>query len=215
MKRFLFFIIRLLFFIILPFFLLVRVSVFLHWDYQVYPWLAVIGGIIASGIVLLFYALYHMYNFTGRLGSLSQIKRTYWVVTALVLVYCAPGLLYLSAANAKSDTVRKEFRTLHPVLRLGISTLVILDKNLILTDANRYPEDYGKMGLPTKNHSLHYKQSNGFVHAVDLRTRGKSEWRNHLVSWYFRALGFNTLRHVGTADHLHVSISSHDRPRGI
>lgn len=215
MKRILFFLLRLIFFIVLPFFLLVRVSVFLHWDFQLHPWFAVLGGIISSAIVLLFYALYYMYNFTGKLGSLNRIKRIYWIVTALVLVYCAPGLLYLSATNAKSEEVRNEFRTLHPVLRMGISTLSILDKNLILTDANRYPEDYRKMGLPTKNHSLHFKQKNGFVHAVDLRTRGKSEVRNRLVSWYFRILGFNTLRHVGTADHLHVSISSHDRPKAI
>lgn len=215
MKRLLFFLLRLIFFVVLPFFLLIRVSVYLHWEYELYPWLAVAGGIISSALVLLFYALYHMYQFTGRLGSLSRIKWTYWIITALVLVYCAPGLLYLSASNAKSEEVRKEFRTLHPVLRMGVSTLTLLDKKLILTDANRYPEDYGKMGLPTKKHSLHYKQSSGFVHAVDLRTRGKSEWRNFLVSWYFRLLGFNTLRHVGTADHLHVSISSHDRPRGI
>ena len=215
MKPFLFFILRLLFFIVLPFFLLIRVSVYFYLTLQVFPWLAVIGGILSSAIVLLLYVLYHLYNFTGSLGSLNRIKRTYWVVTALVLVYCAPGLLYLSTSNAKNEEVRKEFRTLHPVLRMGISTLTLVDKNLILTDANRYPEDYGKMGLPTKNHSLHYKQSNGFVHAVDLRTRGKGELRNRMVSWYFRALGFNTLRHVGTADHLHVSISSHDRPRGI
>ncbi len=215
MKAFLFFIIRLIFFIFLPFFLLIRVSVYLHWVHEIYPWIAILGGIISSALVLLIYVLYHLYNFTGNLGNLDRVKRTYWVVIALVLVYCAPGLLYLSASNAKSEEVRKEFRTLHPVLRLGISTLALVDKNLILTDANRYPEDYRKMGLPTKNHSLHYKQSNGFVHAVDLRTRGKSEFRNRLVTWYFRMMGFNTLRHVGTADHLHVSISSHDRPRGI
>jgi hypothetical protein len=30
--------------------------------------------------------------------------------------------------------------------------------------------------------------------------------RNGLVRLYFEALGFRTLRHVGTADHLHVAL---------
>jgi hypothetical protein len=44
------------------------------------------------------------------------------------------------------------------------------------------------------------------VHAVDLRTIGRAEWKNVLLNWYFRSMGFRTLRHVGTADHLHVSL---------
>ena len=69
--------------------------------------------------------------------------------------------------------------------------------------------------LDMKNKVWLHMPTSRLVHAVDLRTKGKSELRNKLVSWYFRMMGFNTLRHVGTADHLHVSISSHDRPRGI
>lgn len=32
------------------------------------------------------------------------------------------------------------------------------------------------------------------------------EWRNLAAELAFRAMGFHTLRHVGTADHLHVSL---------
>jgi hypothetical protein len=71
------------------------------------------------------------------------------------------------------------------------------------------------MGLPTKSHSLHFKQSDGFSHAIDIRVKGRSEVRNWLLERYFRMMGFNTLRHFGTADHLHVSLLSHDRPHGI
>ena len=46
----------------------------------------------------------------------------------------------------------------------------------------------------------------GHVYAVDIRTKGRKEWQNSLVRGYFRAMGFETLRHVGTADHLHVSL---------
>lgn len=94
-----------------------------------------------------------------------------------------------------------------------MSTLVYIDHDLIITDASRTPEDYKKMGLPKKNTSLHYKQaSTNYSHAVDIRTNGRSEVKNFLVKKYFDFLGFRTLRHVGTGDHLHVSLKSHDFP---
>jgi hypothetical protein len=143
------------------------------------------------------------------------MKFSYWIALILVLTYCFPALLFLSNTNSKHTEVQKEFTSLHPILRLGISTVVQLDKGLIVTDSNRIPEDYRKMGLPTKSHSLHFKQSDGFSHAIDIRVKGRSEVRNWLLERYFRMMGFNTLRHFGTADHLHVSLLSHDRPHGI
>ena len=101
---------------------------------------------------------------------------------------------------------------MHPILRLSVSTLVYIDKDLIITDAKRLPEDYKKMGLREKGHSLHYKQNNGYAHALDLRTNNRSKIRNFLIRSYFRLMGFNTHRHVGTSDHLHISLMSHDRP---
>jgi hypothetical protein len=62
------------------------------------------------------------------------------------------------------------------------------------------------MGLPPYERSLHLRQDDGYAHAVDLRTAGRSEWRNFLMRSYYRLMGFRTLRHVGTADHLHVSL---------
>ncbi len=62
------------------------------------------------------------------------------------------------------------------------------------------------MGLPVYERSLHFEQADGYIHAMDLRTLGRGEWRNRLMELYFRTLGFRTLRHVGTADHLHVSL---------
>ena len=112
----------------------------------------------------------------------------------------------------KNTSLKKEITKVHPILRLSISTITYLDNGLIITDANRQPEDYRKMGLKTKKHSLHYKQKNGYAHALDLRTQGRSEWRNALIRGYFWLMGFNTLRHGGTGDHLHVSLLSHDRP---
>jgi hypothetical protein len=62
------------------------------------------------------------------------------------------------------------------------------------------------MGLPPAEASLHFEQATGYVHALDLRTRGRPEWRNRAVELGFWALGFHSLRHVGTADHLHLSL---------
>ena len=60
--------------------------------------------------------------------------------------------------------------------------------------------------LAVNETSLHYPQADGFVYAVDVRTLGRPEWRNQVVSLYFQVMGFRTLRHVGTADHLHVEL---------
>jgi len=56
---------------------------------------------------------------------------------------------------------------------------------------------------------LHYPQPDGYVHAIDLRTAGRGFVRNRLVQAYFWSMGFVTLRHVGTADHLHVELPVH------
>ena len=132
-----------------------------------------------------------------------------------MLGYALHGILFFSDANAKSKTVQKEFTSLHPILRLSTSTILYLDNELIMTDANRVPEDYQKMGLKSKKRSLHYKQSNGYVHAMDIRTNGRSEIRNFLLKTYFQLMGFNVLRHGGTGDHLHVSLKSFDSPGAI
>ena len=75
-----------------------------------------------------------------------------------------------------------------------------------MTDAGRTPEDYWLMGLPVNEASLHFRQDDGWVHAVDLRTRDRSEWRNRALGIAFWAFGLYSLRHRGTEDHLHVSL---------
>ena len=212
LRRLLFTLGKLLFLFALPFFLLIRGSVFLHENYALSAWGSMLGGVFMSAALLFVYISYLHNRLAGRAGN---ARRTYGLAFALVAVYCLPGLFYLSASNAKHEAVRQEFTRLHPVLRLGVSTLTFFDKNLIVTDAGRQPEDYGRMGLPANGHSLHYIQSSGYAHAVDLRTIRQGEIRNALVAGYFRLMGFNTLRHVGTADHLHVSLMSHGRPGGI
>jgi len=207
---------KLLLLLVLPFILLIRGAVYFHGEYDWLPGASLlISGAITT--VLLFIYLTFMYGrVTGKIGSGNVLKRRSMIALLLVLGYSIYGLFFLSNTNAKSSEVRSEFTNLHPIVRLSISTILFLDHDLIITDAKRRPEDYKKMGLSTKKRSLHYKQkSSGYVHAVDIRTNDRSELRNTLLIWYFKCMGLNTLRHGGTADHLHISLKSHDSPGAI
>lgn len=164
---------------------------------------AVLAAALATVGILTGYGAAVSRTFTGKL-RLRFVG--IWVAAPVVTAYAGFSLLYLSAANAKSDDVRSTYRTVHPVLRLAVATATLADDRLVVTDAFRVPEDYDAMGLPRYENSLHFRQADGYVHAMDLRTLGRSGFRNAVMIAYFRVLGFRTLRHVGTADHLHVSL---------
>jgi hypothetical protein len=125
----------------------------------------------------------------------------------LVSIYVGYTAMYVSAANVKTEEVRETYTSLHPLLRLATSTFILIDSDVVITDGERRPEDYAAMGLPVNQRSLHYVQDeSGYVHAVDLRTKERAEWKNLLTTVYYELAGFETLRHTGTADHLHVSL---------
>src|SRR5882762_2018790 len=126
--------------------------------------------------------------------------RSVWLAVATA------GILTASV-NAKSGPVRAYYRSVHPLLRLALSTAILVDRDILITDTGRVPEDYGRMGLPTNSRTRHYKQKDGWVHAVDLRTTGHGVIKNRGVQFYFWLMGFDTRRHVGTADHLHVELN--------
>ncbi|MEO1515600.1 MAG: hypothetical protein AAFV95_11320 [Bacteroidota bacterium] len=213
--KWIYYLLKLSLLLILPFIFLIRGAVYLHVQSELNPWACLLGGMGATILLLVIYFSVIHGRLTGQIGNMGSLKRRSLLALCLVLGYCLYGLLHLSNANAKQDAVRQEYRSLHPILRLSISTILFIDRSLIVTDANRQPEDYRKMGLPTARRSLHYRQKNGFVHAVDIRTRGRSELRNKLLQGYFQMMGLNTLRHGGTADHLHISLKSHDSPGAI
>lgn len=192
-----------LFVIVLPFFLLIRVATALYLESAVNHWLAIGGGMIAAGVVLLLYA--HFVSTWIGLGALFR-KGAGRMVALVVVAYCGYGLLYLSASNAKTSEVASTYTRLHPIIRLSVSTWLLIDPDALLTDTERVRSDYGAMGLPPLERSLHYRQADGYSHAVDMRTIGRSQLRNTIAAFYFRVVGLNTLRHVGTADHLHISL---------
>ena len=189
--------------IVLPFLLLIRLTLHLHVFESLNVWLALAIGIGATTVLLLVYGAFIQHWITG---SWNISRRKVQILFLIVAIYSGYSLMYLSGSNVKSDQVASTYLSMHPTLRLATSTLVLIDQDLVVTDMGRTPEDYARMGLPALENSLHYKQESGFVEAVDIRTNGEPEWVNFLVKMYFQAMGFNTLRHVGTADHLHISL---------
>ena len=215
-KQILSFLFQLFLMLVIPFWLLIRGSVFLYesYDWHYFPALF-ISGLVVALILLVYVAMVWDLFFGAKSMSRSTIKGKMIFVLILMAIYTGFSLYNLSGKNAKSTEVKKEFTSLHPFLRLAVGTLVWVDSDVLITDASRKTEDYKQMGLKSKKRSLHYKQANGYVHAMDLRTKGHSNVRNYLIKTYFRMMGFNTLRHVGTADHLHVSLSVKDQPGAI
>lgn len=125
----------------------------------------------------------------------------------MVIGFCLISLFYISKVNAKSPEIREVYRSMHPILRVAISSATLADGDLVITDIERISSDYFEMGLPVNPTSLHYKQpETGYVHAVDLRTNDRGMLRNYMLQFSLEVMGFQTLRHVGTADHLHVSL---------
>src|SRR6267378_1852762 len=196
--------------IALPFAVLVRGSVFIYEHGTRSVWLVVATAGILTGSVITAYAVWIARKFMKRGvrgGRALVMPVAKWVALPLVLFYCGYSLLYLASVNAKSEPVRAYYGSVHPLLRLALSTAILVDRDILITDTGRMPDDYGRMGLPTNSRTRHYKQKDGWVHAVDLRTTGRGIIKNRGVQFYFWLMGFDTRRHVGTADHLHVELN--------
>ena len=204
------FLVKALIAVALPFFILLRGSAFLYLHYRLNVWLALAGGGVLTFLLLIIYlTVLDRKVFRRERTTRRSLKRKAGLAGMLLLVYFVYSLVSISGANVKTGAVKEEFTTLHPLLRIGVSTVLLVDRDLLITDLARTHADYGEMGLEAKRRSLHYPQEDGYVHALDLRTVGRSEVRNWLLKIYFKLIGFNTLRHVGTGDHLHVSIPAH------
>lgn len=188
---------------VLPFALLIRGGVFAYQEWGIGTWPALFLSAAASAAVLGAYAWYVSHRLGAAKRARTLLSRA---AMAVGIAYVAYGLVFIASENVKSDDIAAEYGAIHPLLRIAASALILVDPAAVITDANRTPEDYWLMGLPTNEASLHFEQSSGYVHALDLRTNGRPEWRNRAVELGFWALGFHSLRHVGTADHLHLSL---------
>ncbi len=188
---------------LLPFLVLVRVAVFLYQHEGYSTVFALSGGTACTAAVVTAYGTWAWHRFTGRVRFALVARR---FALPLVVAYCGYALIYLSSTNAKSERVRAYYASLHPLLRVALSTLILVDRDAVITDLARLPEDYQAMGLPPNDGSLHYVQRDGYAHAADLRTAGRGMVKNRLIQLYFWSMGFGTLRHAGTGDHLHVEL---------
>lgn len=188
----------------LPFIVYVRASVGLYLHAGVAPWLAVLDAALLTLAVAAAHAAWLSRRFSGRARAATMAR---WVALPLAAAWCGYAMLYLARVNAKSDDVRSYYRTVQPVLRVALATTILVDPDMVVTDMRRVPEDYARMGLPVNDRTKHYRQESGWVHAIDLRTRERGEIRNRSLQLYFWIMGFDTLRHVGTADHLHVQLA--------
>lgn len=187
--------------IVVPFVVLVRTSVYTYETYRFNGWLALSMGIVATILLLMGYSLYISYRYRNRIRIHKYIVRG---IVILVVAYTLYGVLYYSSLNTKTDQIRSYYRSLHPIMRVALATITVADSNVLVTDIRRQPGEYTRMGLPINRQSLHYMQSDGYIHAVDIRTKGRAEWKNWLTRAAFYLSGIETQRHVGTADHLHV-----------
>jgi hypothetical protein len=188
---------------VLPFGILIRGGVFAYREWGLGTWPALFLAATLTALLLGGYAWY----LTRRFGASGGVRKL--VVRAAMgvgLAYVGYALVFVASENVKSEEVQAEYARVHPLLRVAASALILVDPAAVITDAGRTEEDYFLMGLPPNEASLHFEQETGFVHALDLRTNGRMELRNTAVELAFWALGFHSLRHVGTADHLHVSL---------
>ncbi len=188
---------------VLPFLVLVRASVWSYATFGAPTWVALGSGAFLTLVLVGVYGAGISARLTGRARVRLMFTR---IALPITIAYCGYALLYLSSANAKSDAVKTYYTSLHPIFRLALSTAILFDRDLVVTDVRRIPSDYVAMGLPVREASLHYHQADGYVHAVDIRTIDRPAWRTGATALYFRFMGLRTLRHVGTADHLHVSL---------
>jgi hypothetical protein len=186
-----------------PFVLLLRGSVHAHAAWELGPW-ASVGVGLGYATAAIGAALWLVSRLLKVPGGLRRLLARAGMLLSVVFV--GYGVLYIGARNVKGDAVRAEYRALHPLLRVASTVLVLVDRDAVVTDTRREPADYVAMGLSPLEASRHYAQADGYVHALDLRTLGRPEWRNRTVEWGFRSMGFMVLRHEGTADHLHVSL---------
>jgi len=187
----------------LPLVLLIRGGVLGYRVLGLGTWPSLGLAALATASLLGLYAEWVSRGFGAGAASRSRVVRAAFGVALAYVLY---ALVFIASANVKSAEVRTEYRSMHPLLRVASSALILADPDAVVTDAGRTPQDYRRMGPSPAEASLHFVQRDGYVHAMDLRTEGRSELRNRGVQLAFWMLGFSVLRHVGTADHLHVSL---------
>ena len=125
-------------------------------------WSSIGLGMFGTVVIFSTYATWLWCRVTGE-DRLTRIVQQ--MLIAVAAGYSIYGLLYLSSGNAKYPELSDSYASLHPLMRLGASTYFLFDREAVVTDLGRTPEDYLRMGLPIIEASPHFKLEDRYVHA--------------------------------------------------
>ena len=183
--------------------ILVRGSVF---SYDTWAFGASLSLVSAVLMTVPFLLLGAWVIIRGR-GIVRKVRHTLIRGTiSIAFIYMGYAVLYVASTNAVPDEIREEYQTIHPLLRLAASPVIVFDPSAFRHPDGSVLEDYRLMGLSANEANLHFVQANDLIHSLDLVTDNRSEWRNRAIELGFWAFGFHSLRHRGLGDHLHVSL---------
>ena len=183
--------------------ILVRGSVF---SYDTWAFGASLSLVSAVLMTVPFLLLGAWVIIRGR-GIVRKVRHTLIRGTiSIAFIYIGYAVLYVASTNAVPDEIREEYQTIHPLLRLAASPVIVFDPSAFRHPDGSVLEDYRLMGLSANEANLHFVQKDDLIHSLDLVTDNRSEWRNRAIELGFWAFGFHSLRHRGLGDHLHVSL---------
>lgn len=206
MWRIVFLIIRLILLLVFPFFIFIKSAIHVHTNYEVAPIISILFAVLILACTLFLYVTVMYKLIFKKMGSAGLLKHKLIFTLLVVIGFAFHLLFFISNSNLKNKELQNEYTQLHPILRLATSLLVKIDKNIVVTDAARKLKDYESMGISPNQRSLHMLQKDSYAYALDLRTRNRTEFQILLMQMYYKLLGFKVIRHVGTADHLHISL---------
>ena len=183
--------------------ILVRGSVF---SYDTWAFGASLSLVSAVLMTVPFLLLGAWVIIRGR-GIVRKVRHTLIRGTiSIAFIYMGYAVLYVASTNAVPDEIREEYQTIHPLLRLAASPVIVFDPSAFRHPDGSVLEDYRLMGLSANEANHHFVQKDDLIHSLDLVTDNRSEWRNRAIELGFWAFGFHSLRHRGLGDHLHVSL---------
>ncbi len=77
------------------------------------------------------------------------------VALPFVVLYCVYTLVYLSSANAQSERVRAYYASLQPLLRVGLATPILFERDAVIPAPPRGPEAAPTLGPRTHRAARH------------------------------------------------------------
>jgi hypothetical protein len=112
---------------VLPFVVLIRGGVFAYHAWGIGTWPALIIAVLPTALLLGAYAWWVSRRLGAGAGLRKLLTRT---ATGVGVAYVSYALVFVASANVKSEEVRAEYASMHPLLRVASSVLVLVDCNI-------------------------------------------------------------------------------------